>query len=238
MSDSIAVQSSYVLRALDRMDRGLTAASPVAVAVIGIASLYYVAFSYGLAVVGLLFGRDSVTQVSPLFTKTLLCNWNLVVWCIIQVIATAPYNPMLVVVGVPAIPAVLVILEGADLDGRWAQQSHPTDNYAILSNTNQWSSFFYLYLSSLARGVAVWRREISPRLSGIPLVGGLIEAIWPTPVRVPYASSQGPASPIERAARSLSAGLFLPFAAYITGKLLFSCVKSTPKQVTLVRSSL
>ena len=36
----------------------------------------------------------------------------------IQVIATAPYNPMLVLLGVPAIPAVLVTLEGADLDGR------------------------------------------------------------------------------------------------------------------------
>ena len=70
MSDSIAVQSSYVFRAMDRMDRSITAASPVAVAVIGIASLYYVAFSYGLAVVGLLFGRDSVTQVSSIFQKS------------------------------------------------------------------------------------------------------------------------------------------------------------------------
>ena len=87
-----------------------------------------------------------------------------------------------------------------------------------------------------SRGIAVWRREISPRLSGIPLIGGLIEAIWPTPVRVPYPSSQGPANLVEEAARSLSAGLLLPFAAYITGKVLFSCVKSTPKQVTLVRS--
>lgn len=34
-------------------------------------------------------------------------------------IATAPYNPLLVFVGVPAIPALLVMLEGADLDGRW-----------------------------------------------------------------------------------------------------------------------
>lgn len=72
MSDSIAVQTSYVLRALDRMDRGITAASPVAVAVIGITSLYYVAFSYGLAVVGLLFGRDSVTQVSHVHSRHFL----------------------------------------------------------------------------------------------------------------------------------------------------------------------
>ena len=39
--------------------------------------------------------------------------------CVLEVIATAPYNPMLVFVGVPAIPALLVMLEGADLDGRW-----------------------------------------------------------------------------------------------------------------------
>lgn len=36
-----------------------------------------------------------------------------------QVIATAPYNPMLVLVGVPAIPVMLVMLEGVDLDGRY-----------------------------------------------------------------------------------------------------------------------
>ena len=86
----------------------------------------------------------------------------------------------------------------------------------------------------LYRGIEVWRREVSPRLSEVPLVGGLIEAVWPTPVRVPHASSQGPASPVERLARSLSAGLLLPFAAYVTGKVLFRCVKSTPKQVALV----
>ena len=34
-------------------------------------------------------------------------------------IATAPYNPMLVLVGVPAIPVMLVMLEGVDLDGRY-----------------------------------------------------------------------------------------------------------------------
>ena len=80
----------------------------------------------------------------------------------------------------------------------------------------------------------MWRREISPRLSEVPVIGGLIEAMWPTPVRVPYPSSQGPESPVERLARSLSAGLLLPFAAYATGKTLFRCLDSTPKQVALV----
>lgn len=91
-----------------------------------------------------------------------------------------------------------------------------------------------LFITNNYRGIAIWRREISPRLSEVPFIGGLIEAVWPTPVRVPYASSQGPGSPVERLARSLSAGLLLPFAAYATGKLLLRSVKSTPKQVALV----
>lgn len=65
MSDHISRQGSLVIRALDRLDRTLTAASPIAVTVIGISSMYYVAFSYGLAVIGLLCGRECVTQVSP-----------------------------------------------------------------------------------------------------------------------------------------------------------------------------
>lgn len=64
MSDHVAQPVSYVFRALDRMDRTLTAASPIAVAMIGITSVYYVAFSYGLAVVGLLFGKERASQVS------------------------------------------------------------------------------------------------------------------------------------------------------------------------------
>lgn len=35
-----------------------------------------------------------------------------------QVIGSAAYNPMLVMVGVPAIPCSLVLLEAADLEGR------------------------------------------------------------------------------------------------------------------------
>lgn len=64
MSDHVSQPPNYVFRALDRMDRTLTAASPIAVAMIGITSVYYVAFSYGLAVVGLLFGRERAGQVS------------------------------------------------------------------------------------------------------------------------------------------------------------------------------
>lgn len=64
MSDHVSQPPNYVFRALDRMDRTLTAGSPIAVAMIGITSVYYVAFSYGLAVVGLLFGRERAGQVS------------------------------------------------------------------------------------------------------------------------------------------------------------------------------
>ena len=63
MSDHVARPVSYVIRVLDRMDRALTAASPIAMAMIGVVSMYYVAFSYGLAVVGLLFGRERAGQV-------------------------------------------------------------------------------------------------------------------------------------------------------------------------------
>ena len=63
MSDHVTQSASYIIRALDRMDRALTAASPIAVAMIGVSSMYYVAFSYGLAVVGLLFGRERAGQV-------------------------------------------------------------------------------------------------------------------------------------------------------------------------------
>ena len=93
----------------------------------------------------------------------------------------------------------------------------------------------YNQVTSLSfRAIAMWRREISPHLSEVPLVGELIETVWPTPVRVPHASSQGPESPVERLARNLSSGLLLPFAAYATGKLLFRCIKNTPKQAALV----
>ena len=63
MSDHVSQPASHIIRLLDRMDRSLTAASPIAVAMIGISSIYYVAFSYGLAVVGLLFGRERAGQV-------------------------------------------------------------------------------------------------------------------------------------------------------------------------------
>ena len=33
--------------------------------------------------------------------------------------AAATYNPMLVMLGIPAIPFSLVLLEVADLEGRW-----------------------------------------------------------------------------------------------------------------------
>lgn len=55
--------SMSTIALLDRMDRALTAASPVAVAMLGISSTYYVAFSYGLGVIALLFGKEGASQV-------------------------------------------------------------------------------------------------------------------------------------------------------------------------------
>ena len=94
--------------------------------------------------------------------------------------------------------------------------------------------FTSLSLFILLRGIDLWRKKVSPRLSVAPLIGGIIEYLWPTPIREPHQSSQGPGNPVELLARNISAGLLLPFAAYLTGKTFFKWVKSTPKQVALV----
>ena len=48
---------SRVVGAVDRLDRSVTALSPVVVTAFGIFSLYYVAFSYGLFVIALAGGK-------------------------------------------------------------------------------------------------------------------------------------------------------------------------------------
>ena len=51
---------------LDRFDHLLTAVSPVGFTVLGVASAYYVAFSYGVGVIALTFGKEGVAQVRSL----------------------------------------------------------------------------------------------------------------------------------------------------------------------------
>lgn len=49
---------------LDRVDRALTRTAPLGMSILGISSVYYIAFSYGLGVIALIFGKDGATQVS------------------------------------------------------------------------------------------------------------------------------------------------------------------------------
>lgn len=81
---------------VDRMDHAITTMSPLVVSVLGVTSVYYVAFSYGLGVIALLYGRNGASQV----------------------VSNVSTNPLLVVAGVPLIPVGLVALEAADLEGR------------------------------------------------------------------------------------------------------------------------
>lgn len=48
---------------LDRIDHLITSISPIGFAAVGVASCYYVAFSYGIGVVALTFGTEGVAQV-------------------------------------------------------------------------------------------------------------------------------------------------------------------------------
>ncbi len=82
----------------------------------------------------------------------------------------------------------------------------------------------------------MWQENVSPTLSRIPCVGRLIDWFWPTPTRAPLPSSQsGMGGTIDYIARSVSAGLLLPFAAYFVGRFCFKSVsKSNPRKVVLV----
>lgn len=158
---------SRLVGAVDRLDRSITALSPVAVTAFGIFSLYYVAFSYGLFVIALAGGKRGITSV----------------------VANSGHNPGLFLVCLPLIPVGLVFLEAADFEGR---------------------------------GLRYWRARVSPLLSRIPLLGRVINYIWPTPPREPYVSQPiGLASSIDFLARSVTGGLMLPVVAFYIGRAAF-----------------
>ncbi len=76
---------------------------------------------------------------------------------------------------------------------------------------------------------------MSSKLSYVPLLGGYIDWIWPTPCREPLQSSQdGLGGSMDYLARSMSAGLLLPFAAYLVGFCFRSVTKSNTKRIILV----
>lgn len=158
---------SRVIAAVDRLDRSLTALSPVVVTAFGAFSLYYVAFSYGLFVVALAGGKRGITGV----------------------VASSGSSPGLVLICLPLIPVGLVLLEAADLEGR---------------------------------GLVYWRAKVSPVLSRIPVLGKVINYMWPTPPREPYVSQpSGLSSSIDFLARSVTGGLMLPLVAYYIGRSMF-----------------
>ena len=81
---------------LDRVDLAYTRVCPLGVGVFGVAAVYYVAFSYGLGVIALVFGKEGATQV-------------------LGVTSTSPF---VIGVGVPLIPIGLISLEAYDVEGR------------------------------------------------------------------------------------------------------------------------
>ena len=85
-----------IISVLDGLDRAYLRSSPIGLGVLGATSAYYVAFSYGAGVTFLVLGKDKATQI---FGNT-------------------ANHPVLVLVGVPLIPVLLVSLEAYDIEGR------------------------------------------------------------------------------------------------------------------------
>ena len=85
-----------VIALLDQLDRNYLRGSPIALGVLGCTAAYYVAFSYGAGVTFLLLGHEKATQI----------------------FGDAANHPLVVLIGIPLIPVVLVILEAYDLEGR------------------------------------------------------------------------------------------------------------------------
>jgi hypothetical protein len=85
--------SFFVL--VDRLDRSVTnIISPIGVTVLGCATLYYTALSYGIVVVAMVGGRTGLARL----------------------MVGSGSHPMLVIIGIPMIPVSLVLLEAAELE--------------------------------------------------------------------------------------------------------------------------
>ena len=84
-------------QALSRLDRTYLKGSPVFLGVLGSVSVYYVAFSYGVCVTGLVIGKKGAIQV----LGNAGGNSRLTVWA-----------------GMPLIPVVLVGVEAYDIEGK------------------------------------------------------------------------------------------------------------------------
>ena len=85
------------------------------------------------------------------------------------------------------------------------------------------------------RALQHWRTTVSPKLSQLPLIGRVIDWFWPTPTRQPlHSGADGLGGSIDFLARSFGAGLLLPFAAFVVGRVCFQSTKNSYKRVVLV----
>ena len=85
-----------LISTLDRLDRSYLRGAPIALGVLGSLSAYYVAFSYGAGVTVLVLGKERA----------------------LDILGNVAGSPLLVLVGIPLIPVVLVVVEAYDLEGR------------------------------------------------------------------------------------------------------------------------
>ena len=86
-----------IIAAADHIDRAYLRGSPIGLGVLGAWSAYYVAFSYGAGVTYLMLGKEKATQL----------------------FGNAANHPVMILVGIPLIPVLLVSLETYDLEGRY-----------------------------------------------------------------------------------------------------------------------
>ena len=94
--DHLIPAAMNIISVVDHLDRAYLRGSPIGLGVLGAWSAYYVAFSYGAGVTYLLLGREKATQL----------------------FGNAANHPVLILVGIPLIPVLLVSLEAYDLEGR------------------------------------------------------------------------------------------------------------------------
>ena len=96
MPGAVVKAAMKFISVLDRVDRAYLRGSPIALAALGATSAYYVAYSYGAGVIFLLLGREKAAQI----------------------FGNAANHPVLILVGIPLIPVLLVSLESYDIESR------------------------------------------------------------------------------------------------------------------------
>lgn len=156
-----------VLAIIERLDRSVTNVfSPIGITAIGFITLYYTALSYGIVVIGLVWGRPGLARV----------------------VARSSSHPMLMMVGVPLIPVGLVLLEASELEEKalllWRKRLSPY--ICHIPVLGQIVNYFWPTLTrepligSQSGGVGVTVDYLARSVSGglmLPFVGFLIGKI-------------------------------------------------------------